>query len=193
MARTKNFNTDSTLDKAIELFRKQGYQATSPAQLVEYMGISRSSLYATYGDKRNLYIKALHRYNDQVEEQFLRLEEKAKDAKQGIRDYLQMSLDACFGKDMPAGCFLVNSVAELSADEAELMNIIANSNERSKNILLRLLKKAKAEGQLSTKANVSRLAEYLMNAVSGLTVSARSGVSKKVCQQIVDTTLSILD
>ncbi|HEY5744784.1 MAG TPA: TetR/AcrR family transcriptional regulator [Chryseolinea sp.] len=193
MARSKNFDTDDTLDKAIALFGKQGYRDTTPAQLVEYLGISRSSLYDTYGDKQNLYLKALQRYSARVEKQFIAIADQAEDARQGIRDYLQLSLDGCFGEDMQGGCFLVNSIAELPSGEPGLMAIIAESTEKNKKILLRLLKKAQKEGQLSADFNSTRLADYLMNAVTGLTISAKSGVSKKVCQQILDTTLSILE
>lgn len=192
MARTKNFNTDAVLDKAIELFRMHGYQATTPAQLVDHMGISRSSLYDTFGDKRGLYIKALHRYSSRVDEQFSGLVAQAQDARQAIRNCLQLSLEGCFGKDMPAGCLLTNSIAELPADGSEVMSIITDSKERNKKALLRLLKKAQTDGQLSADANINRLADYFMNAIIGLTISAKAGVSKKVCQQVVDTTLSIL-
>jgi len=193
MSRTKNFDAESTLDRAIELFRKQGYQATTPAQLVEHMKISRSSLYDTYGDKRALYIKALRRYADRIEEQFNAIVANAGSGKEGIRGYMDLSLEGCFGENMPAGCLLVNSVAELPGDELELLSIITDSTERSRKLLLKLLKRAQSEGELSARANLPRLADYLMNAVSGLTISAKSGVSKKICQQVVDTTLSILD
>ena len=186
MARSKNFDTDDTLDKAIELFGAQGYQATTPAQLVAHLGISRSSLYDTYGDKRNLYIKALQRYSARVETQFMAIASQP-DSLQAIRDYIQLSLDGCFEKDMDGGCFLVNSVAE-----REVTSIIAESTEKNKKILLRLLKKAQKDGQISADASTTRLADYLMNAITGMTISAKSGISKKVCQQVMDTTLSIL-
>ena len=192
MSRTKNFNTDEALDKAVDLFRKHGYQATTPAQLVKYMGISRSSLYDTYGDKRSLYLKAIRRYADRVQEQADAIIANATNGRQAIRDYMQMSLEGCYGKDMPAGCLLVNSVSELPADESELMTIITDSLEKNKKNVLELLEMMQAEGSLPDDSDLSGLADYLMNAVSGLTISAKSGVSKEVCQQIVNTTLTVL-
>lgn len=192
MSRTKNFNTEEALDKAIDLFRKYGYQATTPAQLVKYMGISRSSLYDTYGDKRSLYLKAIRRYADRVQEQADAIIANATNGRQAIRDYMQMSLEGCYGKDMPAGCLLVNSVSELPADESELMTIITDSLEKNKKNVLELLEMMQAEGSLPDDSDLSGLADYLMNAVSGLTISAKSGVSKEVCQQIVNTTLTVL-
>jgi TetR/AcrR family transcriptional repressor of nem operon len=192
MARTKNFNTDEALDKAIDLFRKHGYQATTPAQLVSHMGISRSSLYDTYGDKRSLYLKAIRRYADRIQEQSNAIIANATNGRQAIGDYMRMSLDGCYGKDMPAGCLLVNSVSELPADESELMRIIADSLEKNKKNVLKMLEMMQADGSLPDDADLSGLADYLMNAVSGLTISAKSGVSKEVGEQIVNTTLTVL-
>src|SRR6266404_4009435 len=62
MARTKEFDSDAVLEKALGLFWERGYEATSMADLVGHLGIARASIYATFGGKRDLYLKALERY-----------------------------------------------------------------------------------------------------------------------------------
>ena len=62
MARPKAFDVDQALERAMELFWRQGYLATSLPDLVEHMGIGRQSLYDTFGDKRQLFLQALDRY-----------------------------------------------------------------------------------------------------------------------------------
>ena len=62
MARHKEFDPDVALDRALELFWERGYEATSMADLVDHLGIGRASLYATFGSKHELYLKALDRY-----------------------------------------------------------------------------------------------------------------------------------
>ncbi len=62
MARTKEFDPDAALQSALELFWRRGYEATSVADLVEHLGIGRASIYATFGNKHELYLKALDRY-----------------------------------------------------------------------------------------------------------------------------------
>ena len=62
MARTKEFDPDAALRAALELFWERGYEATSMADLVERLGIGRASLYATFGGKHELYLKALNLY-----------------------------------------------------------------------------------------------------------------------------------
>lgn len=64
MARTKEFDPDAALQSALELFWRRGYEATSMADLVEHLGIGRASIYATFGNKHELYLKALDRYGE---------------------------------------------------------------------------------------------------------------------------------
>jgi TetR/AcrR family transcriptional repressor of nem operon len=66
MARPKEFDPDQALDRAVELFWRKGYEATSIQDLVEALGINRSSLYGTFGDKHALYLAAIDRYCEDV-------------------------------------------------------------------------------------------------------------------------------
>jgi TetR/AcrR family transcriptional repressor of nem operon len=62
VARTKEFDPDAVLQRAMELFWSRGYEATSMADLVEHLRVARASIYATFGGKHDLYLKALERY-----------------------------------------------------------------------------------------------------------------------------------
>ena len=62
MSRTKTFDEEKTLDRAVELFWSQGFDATSIADLEKHLGLGRQSLYNTYGDKRTLFLRAIQRY-----------------------------------------------------------------------------------------------------------------------------------
>ncbi|WP_431211456.1 TetR/AcrR family transcriptional regulator [Puia sp. P3] len=64
MPRTKSFNQEDMLDKAKDLFWRKGYNGTPPQDIIDETGLSRSSLYDTYGDKHSLFIKTLQRYRD---------------------------------------------------------------------------------------------------------------------------------
>src|SRR4051812_19033882 len=66
VARTKEFDPETALRAALELFWERGYEATSMADLVEHMGVARASIYATFGGKHELYLKALDRYGESV-------------------------------------------------------------------------------------------------------------------------------
>ncbi len=72
MARTKEFDPDVALRKVLDLFWRRGYEATSMADLVEHLGVARASIYATFGGKRELYLKALDRYGELGQANFCR-------------------------------------------------------------------------------------------------------------------------
>lgn len=111
MARPKEFDTTSTLDRAMELFWQQGYEATSLGDLEAHLGIGRQSLYDTYGNKLGLYRKALDRYSKvPVAHLLRRLEAGGPEA---IRSFFGR-LVAYQSSPRPAACFMVNSAIELA-------------------------------------------------------------------------------
>jgi TetR/AcrR family transcriptional repressor of nem operon len=92
MARTKDFDEDDVLEKAVELFWRKGYNATSMQDLVDGLGISRSSLYDTFGDKHTLYIRALEKYKALGSGQMCSIVSNAASAKEAIRKLLELAI-----------------------------------------------------------------------------------------------------
>lgn len=88
MARVKEFDEDVVLDKAVALFWTKGYNGTSAQDLVDHLGISRSSLYGTYGDKHTLFLKALQRYREKNSAAFLKLVKASDNAGESIKKNL---------------------------------------------------------------------------------------------------------
>lgn len=189
MARTKNFDETAVLDKAVAVFSRQGYMATTPANLVAYLGISRSSLYATYGDKRSLFIKALHRYGGLTTLALRDIVANTKDAQKAIRAVFEMTLQGCFEDEMPKGCFLVNSVIELPHSDEELIALVNAYREEHRQLFVKLIKKGQKRGQLPPIGKPDALADYMINCLSGLSVSAKSGAGKKACRDIIKNSL----
>ncbi|HEY4337415.1 MAG TPA: helix-turn-helix domain-containing protein, partial [Puia sp.] len=95
MARKKEFDEAVLLDKAVDLFWRNGYHATSAQQLVDTLGISRSSLYDTYTDKRTLFLKALKQYQDRNAKALIQYVNQATDAEQGVRGIFLGILQEC--------------------------------------------------------------------------------------------------
>lgn len=85
--RPKEFDRDTVLDKAMELFWRQGYQGTSIQALVEHVGINRASLYATFGDKHRLYLEAMDRYLDRIVAERLEIVQRPRATKEAIRQF----------------------------------------------------------------------------------------------------------
>src|ERR1700753_1582272 len=109
MARTKDFDEDEVLKKAVNLFWLKGYNATSMQDLVDGLGISRSSLYDTYGDKHTLFIKALEAYKAQSAGSMCGIVSNMDSAKEAIRQLFDFTTKQLLSDEQHKGCFLVNA------------------------------------------------------------------------------------
>jgi len=108
----KQFDIEETLDKAMRAFWAKGYEATSLETLVADMGIKRGSIYATYGDKRSLFIESLRRYEEKYRKEFLRALARNRSPREAISLVFNEAVDAALSDDSRSGCFLVNTALE---------------------------------------------------------------------------------
>lgn len=192
MARAKNFDENEVLDKAVDIFRRRGYKTTTPEELVTHLGISRSSLYNTYGDKHSLFIRSLQRYQEQTSKALNDLANGNDDAMTAIRKIFNFTVDNCLEDAMPKGCFLVNSIVEFGPDDKETVAIVKESMDTNRSTLLRIIKKGQKEGSISTVAKPGALADYLVNCLSGISVSTKGGADRAACETIIKNSLTIL-
>ncbi|MDJ1506545.1 TetR/AcrR family transcriptional regulator [Xanthocytophaga agilis] len=189
MGRNKNFVEEDILDKVIILFQKQGYNSTSPEQLVSFLGLSRSSIYSTFGDKRELLIKALQRYRQITKASLDKIIKESNDPLSGIWQIFNMSVDGCYHPENPSGCFLVNSIVEFGSEDSEARQILNDSYTDCRDALchfLQLTNRNMSNGSLQI------LADYLINAICGIVISAKAGMNEKQCRNVVEMTLSVL-
>ena len=175
MARPKAFEPEAVLEKAMRLFWKKGFAATSVQDLVERMGINRFSLYDTFGDKRALYLAALDRYQEQRNEGLVRILEDTDDGLAAICRYFeQLATDFGDGAD-GHGCFVQQATLELAGRDADVAARVRTFHLRQEKAIHAALKRAQAEGRLPERRNLRDLARFLYAAGQGLIVMGRSG------------------
>ncbi len=192
MARTKEFDQDVALDKAMRLFWRQGYEATSIQDLVEHMGIGRGSLYDTFGDKHALYLAALDRYCATVGAGFLTpLEEPIP-----VREALRLIFDGAVATALAEGrhgCLLANSALELASRDADTRCKVEASFQGAEDAIGRALARAQETGELAASRDPRALARCLVNALQGLRVTAKVTDDRETLKDIARVTLSVLD
>ena len=189
MARAKEFDPDKALAKVLETFWLYGYEATSMQMLVQATGLSRSSLYDTFGDKRQLYVAALGRYREQTE---ISVEEKRPfSPTKIISDRFQGIVDEARVKGSN-GCFVVNTAVELGQHDSELCTTVQDSFINSEEWFFDLLEKGKVAGELSSELNTRAVARFLLNASCGLQVLVKANHEPEMMQDAVNIILSIL-
>lgn len=179
MARTKEFNEEQALDKAIEIFWHKGYNGTSAQDLVNHLGLSRSSLYDTFGDKQKLFVKSLKHYQKQNLDGLKTLFENAENIKTALTDIFKQAVIESLQDRITKGCFMVNSAVELAMHDPEIAKIVHDNQKVVEEIFYNAVKKGQESGQISDKQEARSLARFIFNNYSGIRVLARTGEKDK--------------
>ena len=193
MARTKEFNEDQALDKAIEIFWHKGYNGTSAQDLVTHLGLSRSSLYDTFGDKQKLFAQSLLRYQKQSQDQVIKLLGESENVKETLHDIFKQAVIESLEDRITKGCFMVNSSVELAMHDEEIAKIVKDNSQTMEEVFTKAVKKGQAAGHISKTTDARVLARFIFNNYSGIRVLARTGErDKQVYDDIVKALFSIL-
>ncbi|KHL97034.1 TetR family transcriptional regulator [Paenibacillus sp. IHB B 3415] len=190
MARSKEFEENVVLEKAMKLFWEQGYEKTSMTDLVKQMGIHRRSLYDTFGDKHTLFLKAMDRFRDKVSAELEGEVKRSKTATEALQ--LIFSFVICGEEDSPSGCLMVNSAVELAMRDAEVdvktTELFALSEQLFKDIILW----GQQDGEFSSDYNANDLAEHLHAVYVGLRVMTRTSIRKEKLHKIANLSIKLL-
>ncbi|WPU93222.1 TetR/AcrR family transcriptional regulator [Mucilaginibacter sabulilitoris] len=192
MARKKEFDEDALLDKAAELFWRKGYNGTSAQDLVDGLGINRSSIYNTYTDKRTLFKKALCQYQATQTGAMLAMLAKAEDAESTVNEVFKGLIKGSIEDSLLKGCFMVNTAVELAGQDKEIGDIVNKNNQSVEDALTRLIEKGQQSGQFSTKNSACALARFIFASITSIKVAARTGADEKTLRDIADVALSAL-
>jgi len=193
MARTKDFDEDDVLEKAVELFWRKGYNATSMQDLVDGLGISRSSLYDTFGDKHTLYIKALEKYKASGSGQMCHIVSNAASAKEAIRKLLELAIGEASADEQRKGCFMVNAEVESAPHDEQVSQMICQNDQQVEDAFYAAIKKGQENAEISNTKDARALARFIMNTVKGIRVSAKSTTDKTFFEDIINVTMSMFD
>jgi TetR/AcrR family transcriptional repressor of nem operon len=189
--RPKDFDETAVLDKAVDIFWKKGYEATSLEELLAAMGMGKGSMYHNFGNKREVFKLALNRFNQKfggwLEEELAR----AKDPIAFIREYFKR-IPKQGADDHKKGCFLGNTVAELACIDPGLEKMAAEHLERIENIFFKHVKDAQQSGKLKSKEDARLLARHLINLWNGLNITRRIYSSPKDLMPLVELQLKVL-
>lgn len=179
----KNFDTQETLEKAMQAFWVRGYAATSIQDLVDCTGVNRASLYATYGDKRAMFLAALRLYDKDVRRARLSALERLgprRAIEKLFRDFIERSQTDRICR----GCFLTNTALELAAHDAEVRHIVAESQADIEAFFRRVLTKGQAQGQFRPEIDATIAARGLLASVLGFLVLLRSRPDPEVLNSV---------
>lgn len=193
MARPREFDIDAALEAAMQTFWARGYGATSVDELCDSTGLGRSSFYAAFGDKREVYLRALDRYEQRAA---TRLAE-ALSARLPIRKALSAFLDRIVGEIVSGpgrrGCFIGNCAAELPRGDREAASQVRRSLDRVEKVFREAFARASARGEINGGSDVTALSRFFTAGIQGLRLVGKANPERKALEDIARTMLLTLD
>lgn len=173
MARQKTFTPDEALDKAMRLFWKRGYHATSIQDLVEATGVNRASLYDTFGDKEQLFLAAVERYLAEVNRVRLAKLRANPSPKDALTGYFEDLIAFATGEGRRLGCLLTNSAIEFGEQREGLGRRLYGLFDEAEETLVELIERAQARGEIPKERDSRAAARFLLTMINGMRVMSR--------------------
>src|SRR5919106_279102 len=154
MARPREFDADAALDRTMEVFWSKGYEATSLDDLCDATGLSRSSLYATFGSKRNLLLRSVDRYVELRTPSIAAVLAQPLPVRDVFAALAGQFIDQIMAGSGRRGCFLGNCAAELPRSDRGALAQVRQGLGRTEAAFREALARAKARGELQPTADV---------------------------------------
>jgi TetR/AcrR family transcriptional repressor of nem operon len=191
MARTKEFDPETALQQAVDLFWTQGYARTSLDDLMTAMGIARQSLYDTFGDKRQLYIKALERYRDQTLAAARAHFAEGHSVRTGFRNLL-LGISQESKAQLHRGCLLLSANLEREPEDEEIAELLIDNQKSAETIFREAIELAQKSGDISRKKDAVALARFFVATIQGMRALGRLQPKRKLLESVAETALTVL-
>lgn len=188
--RPREFCTDAALTAALGVFWAKGYDGTSMADLTAAMGITKPSLYAAFGNKEQLFHRALDRYGEE-KLSYVR-EALAQPTARAVAEHLMRgAVAAQTSNGDPRGCLGVISATAGAAEVDSIREHVQQRRLTAHAELVARFRAAQDAGDLDTRADPEALAQYLYTILQGMAVQASSGATRAELARVVDTSLAM--
>jgi TetR/AcrR family transcriptional repressor of nem operon len=187
--RPRGFDVEAAVERAMDVFWSRGYHGTALPDLLRATKLSRGSLYAAFGDKHSLFLRALDRY---IADALARMEfefDPRKDPIEGLRTYLAGYVERTSGSNGRRGCLLVATAMELAGQDAEVGRRVAGFFKAMEGRVADALSRAKATGKLADGVETVSAARILVCFVEGLRVTGKTAPARAISQATADALL----
>ncbi|MGS2587980.1 TetR/AcrR family transcriptional regulator [Streptomyces hebeiensis] len=188
IGRPRGFDADEALERAMRVFWEQGYEGASLTDLTSAMGITRTSMYAAFGNKEELFRKALERYTEGPASYGARAMREPT-ARQVATAFLNGSVRATTRPDCPAGCLGVQGALAAGDPGRPARDTLSAWREEATSGLRDRFRRAVDEGDLPPGTDPGLLARYLMTVANGIAVQAAGGATRDDLQRVADMAL----
>lgn len=174
--RPREFDRETALRVALEMFWKRGFEPTSVADLCTAMDIKPPSLYATFGNKATLFLEAVRHYEDVYWKDVSVRFRNERDIYKAVRDFFRDAARILLSPDTPCGCMVVLAAVNIAEDEKDIIASIREMRLDTKRMFAERLRQAISDGQIPADTDVPSLAGALNAILEGLSLQARDNI-----------------
>lgn len=185
MARPREFDREKVLDRATRLFWERGFGGTSISDLEAAMGIGRTSIYASFGSKEDLFMAAIDHYDATYSVKLRNALASGLPVREAIRLYFEELMIAFSDPDLPLGCLVTNVAVEGDRGTTRMGRRIAFSITRAEDAFYHLLRSAQAAGEIDPRADPRAIARYLVASTHGLSALAKAVADVNALRDVV--------
>lgn len=157
---------------AIEVFRERGFEGASLSQLTAAMGIGKKSLYDTFGNKRDLFLKAMRHYGDQAARMFQEKLESGSSPLEGLR-LLFETLERVSAEPCSKGCLIAANLGDFDQDDEDVAEVLSILLKKQEDLISRQLEKAAEQGELDSRVKPRAAARLLVSLAQGNSIIGR--------------------
>ncbi|MGW0521916.1 TetR/AcrR family transcriptional regulator [Crossiella sp. NPDC003009] len=190
--RPREFDVDAGLDAALRVFWRQGYEGAALTDLTEAVGVNRPSLYAAYGNKAELFRRALAHYSTHYATH-MRESLAQPTARQTAEVFLRGAVRVTTAKGCPRGCLGVQGALAVGPDHDGIRQELLDWRREGERALAARFRQARADGEIASTVDCADLARYVSAVAFGISVQAAGGTSRAKLDRVVDLTLRAWD
>lgn len=191
MGRKISFNKEHALNKAMHLFWEKGYDATYISDLIETMGISRSTLYDSFGDKDALFKLVLEQYKN-YGSQKRNLLFSDTNTKESLKSFFYQHIEKCYSDDIPKGCIITNSSLLIGQIDPSIEEILINDFNELEKAFKQVIEEGKKKGEISQEDDTELVAYSLLSLNHSLNLISMYKKEKKLAYNLVDKAIADL-
>ncbi|GAB5401631.1 MAG: TetR/AcrR family transcriptional regulator [Aureisphaera sp.] len=192
MPRSEDFNRDEVLDKAKDVFWMKGYNGTSMQDLVDAMGLNRSSIYNSFGNKMELYQQSLKKYQEESGCLFDKVKEKNRNALESVGLAFLYLLDEMIHDKQDKGCMLINCYTEMGNQDEQLRTMLEANQSRLHDTFVDLVGQGQEDGSIRKDESSDALAHYLVSAFQGFRITGLNVRDPKILKGIIQNILKTI-
>jgi AcrR family transcriptional regulator len=191
--RPRAYEPNLALGKALELFRKGGFAATSLDDLSAATGMNRPSLYGAFGDKRELYIKSYQRYRDDARAATSEIFRQEMPIRKRLERIYGVALDIYFAGDSgPNGCFTVMTAGSEAVADLDIRAMVLDALSELDKAFARCFSRAAEKGELREDADPLVLGQLASATLHTIAIRSRAGVPRKELETLLSGALDVM-